>query len=45
MLDHLGEHEAHDAIVQAITKVLSGGDTRDAGYGRERRVRKIWQRP
>ncbi|HEV3217368.1 MAG TPA: tartrate dehydrogenase [Vicinamibacterales bacterium] len=33
MLDHLGERDAHDRIVAAITKVLSSGDlkTRDLG--------------
>jgi isocitrate/isopropylmalate dehydrogenase len=33
MLEHLGEHAAHDAIVAAITKVLSSGDTRTPDMG------------
>jgi tartrate dehydrogenase/decarboxylase/D-malate dehydrogenase len=33
MLEHLGEHEAHDTIVAAITKVLSSGDTRTPDMG------------
>ncbi len=33
MLDHLGEHKAHDTIVAAITKVLSSGDTRTPDMG------------
>jgi tartrate dehydrogenase/decarboxylase/D-malate dehydrogenase len=33
MLDHLGERNAHDAIVAAIMKVLSSGDTRTPDMG------------
>ena len=33
MLDLLGEHRAHDMIVAAITKVLSGGDTKTPDMG------------
>jgi tartrate dehydrogenase/decarboxylase/D-malate dehydrogenase len=33
MLDHLGERAAHDAIVAAITKVLSSGDTKTPDLG------------
>jgi tartrate dehydrogenase/decarboxylase/D-malate dehydrogenase len=33
MLDHLGERQAHDQIVAAITKVLSGGDTKTPDLG------------
>ena len=33
MLDHLGEHTAHDSIVEAITKVLSSGDTKTPDMG------------
>ena len=33
MLDHLGERAAHDAIVAAITKVLSTGDTKTPDLG------------
>jgi len=33
MLDHLGEGAAHDAIVAAITKVLSSGDTKTPDLG------------
>jgi tartrate dehydrogenase/decarboxylase/D-malate dehydrogenase len=33
MLDHLGERAAHDSVVAAITKVLSGGDTKTPDLG------------
>jgi tartrate dehydrogenase/decarboxylase / D-malate dehydrogenase len=33
MLDHLGERKAHDAIVAAMTKVLSSGDTKTPDMG------------
>jgi tartrate dehydrogenase/decarboxylase/D-malate dehydrogenase len=33
MLDHLGEHAAHDMIVAAIAKVLSSGDTKTPDMG------------
>ena len=33
MLDHLGEHQAHDTLVAAITKVLSSGDVKTPDMG------------
>jgi tartrate dehydrogenase/decarboxylase/D-malate dehydrogenase len=33
MLDHLGERDAHDRIVAAITKVLSSGDVKTPDLG------------
>ena len=43
MLDHLGEHAAHDMIVAAITKVLSGA-IRSPPVWEARRPQRQWPR-
>ncbi len=41
MLDHLGERDAHDAIVAAITAVLSGGGVKTPDLGGKARTKEM----